>query len=132
MGYTWKSIADGDYVSIEEWNEIKTNIDKLYRDRNPDGLNLPDKYSWLHFPVKEYHVIGYKFPKELRDAVDYADGQNYCRSDMTANLVTDYESENVSHDIDNDVIYHDIYYGAEYYIARCNLFSRGCNYCGDD
>lgn len=75
MGFSWTNIIR--YVTeiaAAHINQVKTNVDSVYTD-----LELT-AYNWLYLPVSVGDEIQHEDFKEMRDAIDYADNMNYCRS----------------------------------------------------
>lgn len=83
MSFDWTAIAVGDLVLAAHQNQIKTNVDVVYSD-----LELTP-YNWVYLPVDIGEEIDDADFQEMRDAIDYADTQNYCRSYNLAHVVVD-------------------------------------------
>ena len=75
MGFSWTNIIRHETeVAAAHINQVKTNVDSVYTD-----LEL-SAYNWLYLPVGVGDEIQHEDFKEMRDAIDYADNMNYCRS----------------------------------------------------
>lgn len=104
MGFTWTTISQGDPIEAAHLNEIKNNTDSVLTD-------LSTSWTWTNFPVAAGGFIENVDVQELRDAIDYADDQNYCKSENN--------SLNSSiHSTYNDVI--DVGDAAPYYGTNCS------------
>ncbi len=106
MGFVWTPITQlVTEVAAAHQNEIKTNVDIVYSD-----LALPP-YGWVYLPAVVDEEIVYEDFKEMRDAIDYADDMNYCRSHDTSYNVDDkathratvHSSQKTGHDSTHDV-----------------------------
>ena len=85
MGFSWTNIVQ--YVTevkAAHINQVKTNVDSVYTD-----LEL-SAYNWLYLPVSVGDEMQHEDFKEMRDAIDYADDMNYCRSHNASYMGTDY------------------------------------------
>jgi len=75
MGFSWTEIVQYETeIAAAHINQVKTNVDSVYAD-----LELP-AYNWAYLPVGVGDEIQHEDFKEMRDAIDYADNMNYCRS----------------------------------------------------
>ncbi len=83
MSFVWDPVAG--VASTELLVEIKDNVDTTI---SAMGATVP-AFSWLE-PAFVGVASALK-AQDLRDGVDYADDQNYCRSNLAADLA----SENV-------------------------------------
>jgi len=106
MGFSWTTITQ--YVTelaAAHQNEIKANVDIVYSD-----LDL-SQYDWEYLPVSVDEENLHEHFKEMRDAVDYADDMNYCRShdtgynadDQAVHRATVYSSQKTGYDATHDV-----------------------------
>jgi hypothetical protein len=100
MGYSWTTINAGDEVAATIYSELKTNIDDLYVNHL-----LLSTYSWSELPVATNDEITSAQQYELRNAIDNADDQNYCRTDQSANNITVTPASNTSYFNSNNVTY---------------------------
>ena len=87
MGYTWTNLSTGDTVASGNVNEVKTNVDDLYTDK----LEL-SAYQWVQLPVSNEGLITNLQFQEMRTAIDYASGQNYCRVENSVYQTSDRDS----------------------------------------
>lgn len=71
MGFIWRTI-DGDIEDLDS-SEIRNNIDDVLTD-------IQTSWSWTDISGVSEDVLA-NDALELRSAVDFADQQNYCRSD---------------------------------------------------
>lgn len=78
MGFSWTPITQYiTEIAAAHQNEIKENIDIVYSD-----LDL-SQYGWEYLPVNVDDEMLHEHFQEMRDAIDYADDMNYCRSHDT-------------------------------------------------
>lgn len=101
MGFSWTSISTGQIISEAEFIEIRNNINTVLS-------SLNTSWTWTNTADGGF-VIGAAFTNELRDAVDYADEMNYCRTEnITENTTYQGTADNLE-DSTND----SGYYGTE-------------------
>ncbi|MHA1286999.1 MAG: hypothetical protein ACTSPB_06285 [Candidatus Thorarchaeota archaeon] len=114
MGFEWQeSIKPGSGNSQAIMKELKDNIDAVYSD-----LQL-SPFSWTSLAdTEKITQIDEDDIKELRDAIDYADDMNYCRSHDATYFVTYYDDEHStyrsSYDAGVDTGYNVTYYNDEH------------------
>lgn len=106
MGFSWTSITQYvTEVAAAHQNEIKANVDIVYSD-----LAL-SQYDWQYLPVNVDEEFLHEDFKEMRDAIDYADDMNYCRShdtgyntdDQAVHRATVHSGQKTGHDSTHDV-----------------------------
>ena len=81
MSFVWDPVAG--VASTELLVEIKDNVDTTIAAM---GATVP-AFSWVE-PAFVGVASALKV-QDLRDGVDYADDQNYCRSNLTADLASE-------------------------------------------
>jgi len=82
MAFTWNIIDLTEDISIDDYQEIKDNIDTV-AGKLPTN---PGNYSWIYNPSQEDEIL-YEYTQELRDAADWLDDNNVCN-----NYNSDYDS----------------------------------------
>lgn len=106
MGFSWTPITQFvTEIAAAHQNEIKANVDIVYSD-----LAL-SQYGWVYLPVSTDEEMLHEHFQEMRDAIDYADDMNYCRShdtgynadDKATHRATVYSSEKTGYDSTDDI-----------------------------
>ena len=91
MGFSWISTGADKTIKAEHVNEIKANIDSVLAD-------LDSSFSWSELPVSIGQEMTHDQWQEMRDAVDYADDQNYCHSDNATAKTGDDATADIGYD----------------------------------
>ncbi len=116
MGFIWRTI-DGDIEDLDS-SEIRTRVDEVLDD-------IQTSWTWTDISGQSEDVLVLD-ALELRDAVDFADDQNYCRSDHvdhwnsarfnvdTAHDVTHYPGHLSTYLAGYDATHHPSYWNGHY------------------